>query len=79
MQLNNGSPFPAGRMRGSLCNRRPYFLLSRNTRSPLQVYICTEGNPSITIDLSHDDRADGSHKEMRGGGGGRWGRGDRAA
>ena len=37
-----------------------------NTRSPLQVYICTEGNPSITIDLSHDDRADGGREERQG-------------
>lgn len=33
-----------------------------NTLSPLQVYICTEGNPSITTDLSHDDHADGGHE-----------------
>lgn len=66
MQLNNGSPFPAGRMRGSVCNRQPYFLLLKHAPAPLQVYICTEGNPSITIDLSHDDPADGGHEE-------RWG------
>lgn len=45
---------------------------SWNTCTPLQVYICTEGNPSITIDLSHDDCADGGHEE-------RWGGGQRAA
>lgn len=33
-----------------------------NARTPLQVYICTEGNPSITTDLSHDDHADGGRE-----------------
>lgn len=39
VQLNNGPPFPAGRMRGSVCNHQPFFLLLKYTLSFTSIYL----------------------------------------